>query len=603
MSLSPFGLSKPRINRRARPVPQEATLNDFSGGLDRSDNDLKLKTNFAKVLDNIDRNVDGTLSVRFGTKFMWDVSDAVAGDMIEIVYFRDKLVCFMDSGEIATIDNAGTITAIWNDTIAALLTGNPNGWSGNLTIIDFTEFRNELIVCNGIDKPIIISSTHTVNYLQDIPTGSNVYTPIGRFVTTVGNFCVIAGVAASPDVIYVSSMGTSGTWEGDSPPNNAMSFNIASYTAATGSVVRGISSFRNYLIVHFADSSVMVELGIFETIGETEVHIPKVLDTMPDTGLTSHRMITVIDHELITGDGRAVSKSKRNVYGNAMETERLSQRVQVDYIASNPDTDAQRLQSFSVYDTTAGKILFFLKQETGFDIYTLAFDEGLKRRAWSIYKDWEWSCGCGSARGRVFFGKGSRVYQLGNEVYEGEDYSADFVGDYDDDWVTATEYVAGEIVRHDGHFYECLTNHTSDDFTVDLEANLWVEYFGEPITFDWELPWTDTNSRMSKKRLSYIGLDTFGKAGFTVSVYTDNFLVDDQSNDAPALSVQFVAGDSPGYGGGDQPYGGGRRAADERLWGFPCEFKIIKLRVRGSSVHRLKIVTVSLLYARGNYNR
>lgn len=600
MSLSPFGRSG-KINRNSRPVPTEATLEDFSGGLDLSDSDLRLTTAFAKVLNNMHKDTDGTMSARWGTKFLWDVADKVTGNIIDIFYFRDKLLIFTDAGEIATIlPETNTITAIWNSSIAGDLPGTPTGWSTGLTQVDWTEFKNELVVCNGIDKPILISRSHTVTYLQDLATGSNVFTPIGKFTTTVGNYTVIGGISASPDELYISSGGTSGTWPGDADPNDATSINIAAYTSNTGSDIRGLSSFRNMLMIHFATSTVVMTLGEYDSNG---VHKPKVMDTVPEQGTVSHRTPVVLESDIVFNDERGVYKAKRNVYGNAIESERVSERIQVPFVSSMPKSATDRIQSFSVLNRNENRIMFFLRNAEGLSTWVMSFTEGLKRRAWSQFSGWNWSSGCMSQLGRIYFTKGTKVFQYGNGVYPNEDYTADFIGEYDTDWETATAYVVGDRVLHDDAVYICVADHTSDDFDSDFAGNAWTIYEGEDIVVDWEFPWTDTNVRMTKKRLSYMGIDTQGTAPFTIEVYTDNFRYDQDGDDDPALSIDFVAGNSLGYGGGEQPYGGGRRAADERLWGTPCEFKILKLRLRGSIRRRLKIVAISLLMSRGTYKR
>src|SRR5690606_26760532 len=120
---------------------QEATLRDFSGGLNLVDADATIRSNFAKVLKNMHRDLDGTMSMRWGTGFLYDVSGTVDGNIIEMHYFNDRMLVFTDEGEIATIDVSGTKTAIWNSTIAAALAGSPSGWSTGLVTIDVTEFK------------------------------------------------------------------------------------------------------------------------------------------------------------------------------------------------------------------------------------------------------------------------------------------------------------------------------------------------------------------------------------------------------------------------------------------------------------------------------
>jgi hypothetical protein len=604
MSLSPFGRSKIRqIPRGQRPRPDEATFDDFSGGLNLVENDLKLNTSFSVVERNVFRSTDGTKAVRWGTCFKFNISDVVTGNIIEMVYFRDKLICFTDTGQIATVTDDGVKAVIWNAALAALLPGAPTGWSSGLTLIDTTEFKNELVVCNGVDKPILISKTHTVTYLQDIPTGSNVNTPIGKFCTTVGNYCVIAGVAATPDELYISAAGTSGTWPGDPPPNDALSINIASYTAQQGSDIRGLSSFRNFLIVHFATSSVVMSLGTYES----SVHKPAVLDTIAEHGVISHRMSYSFPTDIVFCDELGVHKARRNAFGNALDSKKLSGNIQPAWVAHASSTDLNKLKSFSIHDPNENRMFHFLRHEgvdhSEYHIYAKNFTDEFKRIAWSELSGWDWTCGTSSAKGRVFFALGSKIYQYGNDVFPDEDFTADYVNDYDSTWATATAYVVGDRVLQDNVVYIALLDHTSGVFEDDLTAELWQVYEGEAIEFDWEMPWTDANTRMKKKRMSFIGIDTVGTASFTISMYVDNFRVDEDGNDDPALTLEFVAGSSLGYGGGDQPYGGGRRAADERLWGFPLEFKIMRMRVHGSTKRRLQIVAITILYVRGTYKR
>jgi hypothetical protein len=229
--------------------------------------------------------------------------------------------------------------------------------------------------------------------------------------------------------------------------------------------------------------------------------------------------------------------------------------------------------------------------------------ESVKSQAFNKCEGWDWDCGCSSARGRVFFAKGTKLYQYGNSVYDGEDYSADFVDDFDSVWATATGYVVGDRVFYTDTVYVCVVAHTSDDFATDLEQDKWEEYLGEPITFDWELPWTDINTRARKKFLKLIQADTAGTASFSLDVFFDNYYKDEDNNYDPASTMNFVAGDSGGYGNGDQPYGGGRRLRDERAWQMPGEFKLMKLRFYGSTRDKLSVITFTILYWLGSFRR
>jgi hypothetical protein len=70
--------------------------------------------------------------------------------------------------------------------------------------------------------------------------------------------------------------------------------------------------------------------------------------------------------------------------------------------------------------------------------------------------------------------------------------------------------------------------------------------------------------------------------------------------------MDFVGAENAGYGGeayGDSAYGGGRRTRDERTFGFNTKFKLLKLRIIGSTRFKLRIISVSLAYLHGSIRR
>lgn len=607
---SPFGnvrIPRSRGGRSPRqPHFEEATLRDFTGGLNIVDNDLILKTKYAKELDNAHRGLDGTMSIRPGTKMIKEMQDdagiSSSDTIIETVYFQDKLVCFHSTGIVSTYNYSdGTTAVIWNSTIAGALPGSPSGWSTGLTSIDTTEFRNELVVCNGVDKPLLISETHTVTYLQDTSSGSNINTPIGKYVTTVGNYVCIGNITTGAGEVYISSSGTSGVWPGDSAPNDSTSLVVDSYAAITGGDIIAISSFRSFLLVHFLKATIVFTLGGYNSSGN---HSPEYIDTISDYGALSHRSIVSLRNEVVFNDLNGVSSARRNLFSAALiEADSISDSISKDYVTSVSSDAAHRLKSFAVYNDLERRIYIFVYDGTSYSIWEMTFEEGLKKVAWATASNWSWDCAASSSLGRVFFIKGTRIYLLGNQAFSGEGFGGDFINDYDSVWATTTAYVVGHVVKSSSNYYRCTTAHTSGSTTIDDDISNWEVDSGEDITFTWELPWTDTNTRMRKKLLGYIGLDTKGVGAFTLSTFVDNIYKDSAGNLDPALSLEFVGGDSGGYGNQDQPYGGGRRAVDERSWGFPVEFKIIKLRLTGTTKGPLSFAAISVLFRRGTFRR
>lgn len=588
------------VRRRQQPSEfREASISDFSGGLNTTDNDLRINSKYAKDLYNFYKQGDGTQELRYGTNFLYDTSAVVSGDIIEIVNFQNHLVVFTDAGEAAKIDTGGTITAIWNTTIANALSGSPSGWSASLTQIDFTEFKNELVVCNGNDKPIIIDDSLDVDYLQDLATGSNVNTPIAAYVTTSSNYTVFAGISSAPDTIYISSAGTSGTWPGDPAPNDAISLNIAAYAPSTGGNIRGLSSFKDFLFIHFATSTVVFRIGLYDGV----IHEPAYVETIAESGIVSHRTEFILPEASGFLANSGFKRIKQNSFGTSTITQSMSEKVQRALQSKLPTASANRLKSFGFYNFADNSLWLLLYNGTTYDMFIAGTDQQLKRMAWAEGGGWSFTCATNAESKRVYLCRGSYVFQLGNDLYDGEDYLADEIGLFTSSWTTTTAYVVGDKVSESGTAYRCLVAHTAGTFATDLANDYWEVNNGDEIEFRWEMPWTDVNSRMKKKYLGYVGFDTSGGANFDLQIFVDNVIFDLNQEYDPAVTMTMVGGDSGGYGNGPQPYGGGRRTADERRWGFPVEFNKMKMRISGTSRSGLGFNVISILYKEGSFHR
>jgi hypothetical protein len=223
---------------------------------------------------------------------------------------------------------------------------------------------------------------------------------------------------------------------------------------------------------------------------------------------------------------------------------------------------------FAVYDLRHFRYMIFIPvfATDGVTITeTIGFSytdiPALKVTAWSRLRGWTWQCACRTGLQNVIFGTGNKLYYY---AFDDDASNVDFKGD-------------------------------SDYGTTA----------GVPINFEWEMPWADFKARMDTKIMRYIGLDTKGTGNFTCELYVDNIIY--SGNDrAPILSIDFLGGDSVGYGAqlyGDSPYGGGRNTSDERLYAFTAKFKISKLRFFGSTTMPLRFVSISIAYLRGTFRR
>lgn len=597
--------------RRVASKLDSLTMRDFGGGLNTAEEDLNLSPRFCPDLLNFRRTSGGGQKIRYGSKWFSDVAGTVQGDIVDSEYFSDVIISVTTAGEIAAIDNEGAVAAIWNETIANALPGSPAGWSSNIDSVDFVPHRNDLIIHNGVDKPIIIDSDLVVTYLVDEATGSNTNTPIGKYGCVVSNFHCVAGIPAEPTVIEISSEGTSGTFVGDPAPNNAISIDVGAYASEGLSDIRGIAGYRSNLIVFFRGHSVIIGLGTFDA---DDVHTPSFPDTFPRFGLLGHRCITSTENDLIFAGLDCAASAKRNLLSasSQIESERLSAHVEPTYKKEVGvlDDDEMLKSCFVVNDRLSHDIWFSMPDQNDF-IYSS--DDKLRYKSWSTFNMPAWRSGCTSFQGRVFLSLGTKIFQSGNGVHVGEAYSADKVLDRDRNWATNTAFSAGELVFDEDteESYECLAGHISGTgtFAEDREAQaaspFWALYEGEPITFRMELPWADGRNPMQVKQLRFISCATKGTAEFTLKAYVDNLYKDADGTiiHDPALSIEMIGNDAPGFGEDAGPYGGGRRSKDPRLQGFPLKFKEIKFVIEGEDTKPLQMNAISTLFSRGRFKR
>jgi hypothetical protein len=603
-SLFPDGFS---VSKQQSLIP--ITIRGFGGGLNKVDNDIEMEANFQVALNNFVRTPKGSQVVRYGSNWFDDVDTVASGTIVDETYFSNAIISVMTSGEVVATDGDGVSTVIWNDAIAALLLGSPDGWSSGLDSIDFVPFKNKLVIHNGVDKPIVFTSALVANYLQDEATGSNTNVPIGKYGCVVGNYHCIAGIPAAPTTVYVTAKGTIGTFPGDPAPNDSISIDVGAYAPEGAPEIRGIAGFRTFLIVFFEKQALLIKLGVYD---EDDNHIPSFDDTMPAFGLLGHRCIIQVEADLVFASPSGICSAKRNLFSGLVESSPLSSNVEPLYRSLvGVLTEEQLLKScFMIYNETSHETKLHLPSGNGF---VRMFNEKLRYDSWSTFSGPAWVSGCVSSKGRVFQSIGSRIFQLGNGIFTGENYRADRLNDRDDDWNTGTSYDIGDIARDidNDTSYICIGAHISggttfeDDRTDQAVDPKWEEYLGEAIDIELELPWLDGKNPRQLKSLRYASVATKGTAQFTLSVWVDNLYKDDDGTiiHSPALSLLFIGNDAPGFGFDAGPYGGGRRSNDPRNYRFPVSFKTLKAKITGSVREHLEISGMTFLFLRGKYQR
>jgi hypothetical protein len=542
---------------------KEATVRDFSGGYNVLDNDLNLSSKFSTKMFNCYHSASGTVKTRQGTRLFVNLTDVTSTSdcyPVNIEYFAASLIAVMSNGELVSVEADGTLAVIWNTAIAGALPGAPSAWTNGIEFASFEQFNGELIVCNGVDKPLIINSALSVDYLQDLATLSNLNTPICRYVTTCARYLIMAGDPAHPNRIHISARDTSGTWFDDPAPNDATFVDVGS-SLKNASVIKGIRGFKGRLVIAFEEGIVIGVLGVYDDDGN---HTPNTDETIQQFGSVSHRVMADLGDDMLMLDNVGIPSLKRTVFSGSIKPERASDLVDPDITPRLEilSTIALEDRTFSVYDQREGQFLFFIpnaitrEATTETTCFAYLFRPALGLNSWARFDGMNWTCACRTVQGNIFFG--------------------DFDGKL---WL-----------------YGSSTNPIYKDREGDEEVN---DGEGVGIDFTWTLPWSPLNKRRKLKKTKYIALDTSGTGSFSVKMYVDRFMLDENLDDCPLLEMEFVGGDVMGFGGEASPFGGGRITADENLYKWPAKFKIMKLEFTGTVETSLEFVSVTLFYQEG----
>ena len=586
----------------------DATIRDFSGGWNVVDNDLNLSSKFAKTLQNMQRGIDGALNVRPGTELFADTSDHL-DEIVNCEYYNNFIVCVGANGKIVRIDGTGNVKLIWDDNLASALKGNPSGWS-TTTFVSFAQFNGDLILCNGVNKPLIINTSMDVSYLQDLADLSNANTPIARFVVAHGRYLVMGGSLSvgEEDRLFISATDVGGTFVGDSSPNDAVNVDLGSRVPSGSNVIKGLGRFRDKLVVMFENATLIGTLGGFVD----SAHVPVFDDAIENVGSISHRTIQTIGEDMIFGDRAGISNMKRALFTGNIQSDRASQLIDPAYLTSLakvPATASQEDRIWSLWDSQSNNYMLFIPDtdvaadttETRCLVYKK--NTSLKIESWQDWRNWNFRSGCRSALKRIFLTEGANVFILGEEYEGGKRIFKDYEKQQEmwDDETSWADYTGWSPVADE-------------------------KDSGVPIRFIWELPWSDNNKRYITKGSRYINFDTQGDNRFTAQMFTDNIFIsrsdlgeDWQEDDLkwtddlgwdvdvfdPALEMAFEGGDAPGYGRDEygDDYGGGRPTRLEKLIAWTAKYKLWKLRIIGEATKELKFVSVTLAYQTGSIRR
>jgi hypothetical protein len=267
-------------------------------------------------------------------------------------------------------------------------------------------------------------------------------------------------------------------------------------------------------------------------------------------------------------DGVGIPSLKRTVFTGTIRPDRVSDLVdtEISQLLEPLPQAALEDNTFAVYDQREGQFMFFVPngdtqaETTETKCYAFLFRPSLNVKSWARFDDWNWTCAARTLQGNIFFGDvNGKLWLYGSQ-------SEPIYKDYEND-----------LTINDGE--------------------------GQEIEWDWELPWNDIRSRGKLKKSKYIQLDTEGTGPFTIKMYTDRIRFNDDLVDTPALEMDMVCADTDGFGGEEAEFGGGRIASDEKLYAWPANFKLMKLRLTGSASLPTEFVAITLYFHEGSVYR
>lgn len=575
-------------------ILRPATYRNFTGGWNVAANELNMPMKFSHRSRNMYCGDDQAQVIRYGTQLFADF-DPFVTDIINAEYYLGFVIVVGSNGVVAASDQSSNVAVLFSSEIAAAQAGNPNGWS-RTSFVSFAKFNGQLVITNGVDKPLVIDSNLTCTYLKDPVDKSNSHVPIASYAIGHTEYMVLA----HGSTISISNKDSIGTFVGASNPNDAIDIDLGPRVKKGDTTIRGLGSYRDRLVVFFDEVVIPLILGIYD--GTPSVHSPSFDMPFDGVGTVSHRSLVSTGDAIQFTDNTGVTQITRSEFISLLNIGQLSapinKALRQDLALLSSTTRNTRI--FAVWNKLENMYMLFIPLEDNpngdkrLRGYIYKADTQTNVKAWFEFYDWTWTCGFYTPNGSVFFGRGSRIFLYGsrqNPLY------ADYIGEQE-------TFSDGTVFTDGTGFSPIVSTNTS----------------GVPIKFDWELPWSDMGNRSRKKETRYIGFDVTGTADYTVSMYVDKFYFDrsdpgetftdgtlftdgtgwlrDEPLTTPALTMDFLGGDNLGFGGDPfgELYGGGRIGQDSRSFAWPTQFKIQKLRIQGQTMAPLEIVSITLDY-------
>ena len=527
--------------------------------------------NGVHIIERVDANsykikVDAVSTIeRYINEFVVTFDNKnIIGRIVNMTYFQDNLIVVSSSGQVIAVDGDKNSLVIFNNDIAVKI-GALKGWSTT----DFAcleIFNGQLTIWNGFDKPLVVDLTNLTRpcqFLSDPATNSNANVPICKYAVTINHYMVAFGDPLHPDRIHISMKDACGVWHGDAD-SDGVYVDLGKIVSCNNMNIKGGFRFRDNIVVAFDSRCVIGTLGTYVEVTDattrevTKVHEPSFEDVIDGIGTISHRSMSTLSDKGVMCDIVGVPCLKTSVFSNKLSPERLS--TLVDPLMQESLQIISELSSenyiFSILDVKKYHYMLFIPNSNTYgDItetlcYVYSFSPNNKNPTWTLFRGFNFDCGCVSSLRSVFFAKNDEIFLYGSEENK----------IYDDN--------------------------------------------GKDIDFIWESAWSDLGSRANIKKLKYLKLDSTGTSRFVFDFYVDGFYDKKYTiTYEPELSTEFVGGSKSGFGTADNTFGGGRRTSDERLYAFPSKFNICKFSIHGKTKLPLNIISITMLLNKGGFRR
>lgn len=425
--------------------------------------------------------------------------------------------------------------------------------------------NRQLTFCNGIDKPIVVDFTvaKACSFLVDPSTGSNINTPVGKYIASGSGFTVIAGILETPGIIQISASNTNNTWQGD-VDSDGTSINISKLANTADPKITGVAFHQSLLFVTFNNDTVIIAVGVYKD----DLHTPQLVDVVSNYGCIAHKAIISVGKDFYVSDYVGIVNMTQNTISGKFSPARTSELITPDIskVLSKLTNSLAAEKVWSLYDKKTSRIWLFVPSGTGYRVYVYVNLTERKASGWQLFTDMDFTCGTRTTLERLLLCKGNKIYIVGN----------------DNDPIT------------------------DDD--------------GDDIRWVWELPWIDFDKRLNVKNIRYVSFDTKGSAEFNVQLFVDRIYEDLNTirqelmaNPAktydeytlpllPDRQQRFAGADRAGYGVGEQGYGGGARTSRAKRLAMPTKCNIVKLRASGVGHESLRFSSISFLYQVGSSN-